>query len=78
MPATTFIQQFNVENANTYWSYWYNNPTNEGVLSINSANDLAHQHLKSKSNFNQHPQIRTTKDQAENLNFPFAIKTNSL
>lgn len=57
---------------------WYDNQTNESVLSINSANDLAHQHLKSKSNFNQHPQIRTTKDQAENLNFPFAIKTNSL
>jgi hypothetical protein len=53
---------------------WYDNQTNESVLSINSANDLAHQHLKSKSNFNQHPQIRTTKDQAENLNFPFAIK----
>jgi hypothetical protein len=57
---------------------WYDNPTNEGVLSINSAHDLAHQHLKSKSNFDQHPQIRTTNDQEENLNFPFAIKTNSL
>jgi hypothetical protein len=56
---------------------WYDNPTNDRVLSINSANDLAHQHLKSKSNFNQHPQIRTTNDQEENLNFPFAIKSNS-
>jgi hypothetical protein len=25
---STFIQQVNVENANTYWSYWYVNPTN--------------------------------------------------
>ena len=57
---------------------WYNNPTNEGVLSINSANDLAHQYLKSKSNFDQHPQIRTTNDQEENLNFPFEIKSKSL
>jgi hypothetical protein len=57
---------------------WNDNPTNEGVLSINSANDLALQYLKSKSNFNQHPQIRTTKDQEENLNLPFAIKLNSL
>jgi hypothetical protein len=57
---------------------WYDNPTNEGVLFIDSANDLAHQHLKSKSNFDQHPQIRTINDQAENLNFPFAIKSNSL
>ena len=56
---------------------WYDNPTNEGVLSINSANDLAHQHLKSKSNFDQHTQIRTTNNQEENLNFPFAIKSNS-
>ena len=57
---------------------WYDNQTNESVLSINSANDLAHQHLKSKSNFDQHPQIRTTNDQEGNLNFPFAIKLNSL
>jgi hypothetical protein len=57
---------------------WNDNPTNEGVLSINSANDLALQYLKSKSNFNQHPQIRTTKDQEKNLNFPFALKLNSL
>jgi hypothetical protein len=57
---------------------WYDNPANEGELSINSANDLAHQHLKSKSNFDQHPQIRTINDPAENLNFPFAIKSNSL
>jgi hypothetical protein len=55
---------------------WYDNPANEGVLFIDSANDLAHQHLKSKSNFDQHPQTRTTNDQAENLNFPFAIKLN--
>ena len=25
---SVFIQQVNVENANTYWSYWYVNPTN--------------------------------------------------
>jgi hypothetical protein len=56
---------------------WYDNPTNEGVLSINSANDLALQYLKSKSNFDQHPQIKTTNGPAENLNFPFAIISNS-
>ncbi len=56
---------------------WYDNPTNEGVLSINRAHELAHHDLKSKSNFDQHPQIRTTNDQEENLNFPFAIKSNS-
>ncbi len=56
---------------------WYDNPTNEGVLSINSAHELASQHLKSKSNFDQHPQIRSTHNQEENLNFPFAIKLNS-
>ena len=28
MATPTFIQQVRVENANTYWSYWYTNPTN--------------------------------------------------
>ena len=28
MATPTFIQQVSVENANTYWSYWYTNPTN--------------------------------------------------
>jgi hypothetical protein len=57
---------------------WYENQKNESVLSINGANDLAHQYLKFKSNFDQNPQVVTTNHKAENLNFPFAIKLNSL
>jgi hypothetical protein len=57
---------------------WYENQNNESVLSINGANDLAHQYLKFKSKFDQNPQIVTTNDKEERLNFPFAIKTNSL
>ena len=57
---------------------WYDNQNNQSVLSINGANDLAHQYLKFKSNFDQNPQIVTTNDKEENLNFPFAIKLNSL
>ena len=57
---------------------WYENQNNESVLSINGANDLAHQYLKFKSNFDQNPKIVTTNDKEENLNFPFAIKLNSL
>ncbi len=57
---------------------WYENQNNESVLSINGANDLAHQYLKFKSNIDQNPQIVTTNDKEENLNFPFAIKLNSL
>jgi hypothetical protein len=57
---------------------WYESQNNESVLSINDANDLAHQYLKFKSNFVQNPQIEMTNDKEENLNFPFAIKLNSL
>ena len=57
---------------------WYENQNNESVLSINGANDLAHQYLIFKSNFDQNPKIVTTNDKEENLNFPFAIKLNSL
>ena len=57
---------------------WYENQNNQSVLSINGANDLAHQYLKFKSNFDQNPQIVMTNDKEENLNFPFAIKLNSL
>jgi hypothetical protein len=57
---------------------WYESQNNESVLSIKGANDLAHQYLKFKSNFDQNPQIVMTNDKEENLNFPFAIKLNSL
>ncbi len=57
---------------------WYESQNNESVLSINGANDLAHQYLKFKSNFDQNPQIVMKNDKEENLNFPFAIKLNSL
>jgi hypothetical protein len=57
---------------------WYESQNNEGILSINEANDLAHHELKFKTNFKQNPQIRTLNDQTEKLNLPFAIKTNSL
>ena len=57
---------------------WHENQNNQSVLSINGANDLAHQYLKFKSNFDQNPQIVTINDKEENLNFPFAIKLNSL
>ena len=57
---------------------WYENQNNESVLSINGANDLAHKYLKFKSNFDQNPQIVTSNYKKGNLNFPFAIKTNSL
>ena len=57
---------------------WYENQNNESALSINGANDLAHQYLKFKSNLDQNPKIVATNDKDENLNFPFAIKLNSL
>jgi hypothetical protein len=57
---------------------WYESRNKEGVLSIYDANDLAHEHLKFKSHFQQNPQIRTLNDQTEKLNLPFAIKTDSL
>jgi hypothetical protein len=57
---------------------WYENQNNESVLSINGANELAHQYLKFKSNFDQNPQIVMTNNKEDNLNFPFAIKLNSL
>jgi hypothetical protein len=57
---------------------WYESQNKEGVLSINDANDLAHQHFKFKTHSQQNPQIRTLNDQTEKLNLPFAIKTNSL
>lgn len=53
---------------------WYENQNNKSVLSINGANDLAHKYLKFKSNFDQNPQVLTTNDKEENLNFPFVIK----
>lgn len=53
---------------------WYANQNNESVLSINGANDLTHQYLKFKSNFNQNPQLVSVKGKEERLNFPFAIK----
>ena len=53
---------------------WYENQNNESVLSINGANDLAHQYLKFKSNLDQNPQIVTTNEKEEKPNFPFAIK----
>ena len=53
---------------------WYANQNNESVLSINGANDLTHQYLKFKSNFNQNPQLVTAKSKEKNSNFPFAIK----
>ena len=57
---------------------WYENQNNESVLSINGANDLAHQYLKFKSNLDQNPQIVTTNEKEEKPNFPFAIKINCL
>ena len=57
---------------------WHENQNSQSVLSINGANDLAHQYLKFKSNFDQNPQIVTKNNKEENLNFPFAIKLNSL
>jgi hypothetical protein len=57
---------------------WYESQNNEGVLSIHDANDLADQHLKFRSHFQQNPQIRTLNAQTEKLTLPFAIKTNSL
>ena len=57
---------------------WYENQNNESVLSINGANDLAHQYLKFKSNFDQNPKIVTLNNREVNMNFPFAIKLNSL
>lgn len=53
---------------------WYESQNNEGVLSISEANDLAHQELKFKTNFQQNPQIRTLEAKTEKLNLPFAIK----
>jgi hypothetical protein len=57
---------------------WYENQNNESVLSINGANYLAHKYLKFKSNFDQNPHIVMTNNKEDNLNFPFAIKLNSL
>ena len=57
---------------------WNENQNNEGVLTISDAIDLAHEHLKIKSHFEQNPQIRMGSVQTEKLNLPFAIKTNSL
>jgi hypothetical protein len=57
---------------------WNENQNNEGVLTISDANDLAHEHLKIKSHSQQNSQIRALSAQAENLNFPFAMKTGSL
>jgi len=57
---------------------WYENQNNQSVLSINGANDLAHEDLKLKSNFDQNPKIVTLNNKKENLNFPFALKFNSL
>jgi hypothetical protein len=57
---------------------WYESQNNEGVLFISNANDLAHEHLKIRSHFQQSPQIGTLNAQTEKLNLPFAIKTNSL
>jgi len=57
---------------------WYESQNNEGILSINEANDFAHQELKFKTNFQQNSQIRTLNDQTEYLNLPFALKTNSV
>jgi hypothetical protein len=57
---------------------WYESQNNEGVLSISEANDLAHQELKFKTNFQQNPQIRMLSVQTEKLNLPFAIKASIL
>ena len=57
---------------------WHENQNNDSVLLINSANNLAHQYLKFISKFEQNPQIITTNNGEEKVNFPFAIKINSL
>ena len=57
---------------------WYENQNNESVLFINDANDLAHQDLKFTSHNEQNPQIITLNNREGNMNFPFAIKINSL
>ena len=56
---------------------WNERQHEEDILTISDANDLAHEHLKIKSYFEQNPQIRMGSVQTENLNLPFAIKTNS-
>jgi len=56
---------------------WYERQNNDSVLFINTANHLAGQHLKLTSKFEQTPQIRTSNNGEEKLNFPFAIKLNS-
>jgi hypothetical protein len=56
---------------------WNERQHEEDVLTISDANDLAHEHLKIKTHFQQNPQIRTLSAKSENLNLPFAIKTNS-
>lgn len=53
---------------------WFEGCKSESVLFIHEANDLAHQYLKFKSNFNQNPQLVSVKGKEERLNFPFAIK----
>lgn len=57
---------------------WNERQYEEDVLTISDANDLAHEHLKIKSHFEQNPQIRTLNAQVEKLNFPYAMKTGSL
>ena len=57
---------------------WNERQHEEDVLTISDANDLAHEHLKIKSHFEQNPQIRILSVQAEDLNLPFAIKASSL
>lgn len=57
---------------------WYENQNNESVLFINDANDLAHQDLKLTSHIEQNPQIITLNNREGKMNFPFAIKINSL
>ena len=56
---------------------WNERQHEEDVLTISDANDLAHEHLKIKSHFEQNPQIRMGSVQTEKLDLPFAIKTNN-
>jgi hypothetical protein len=57
---------------------WYENQNNESVLFINDANDLVLQDLKFTSHIEQNTQIISLKNREGNMNFPFAIKLNSL
>lgn len=56
---------------------WNERQHEEDVLTISEANDLAQEHLKIKSHFEQNPQIRFLGSKTEKLNLPFAIKTNN-